>query len=121
MHPSAASPDYASPAGVGYVTDPTALAAGPHTFTIEASDGLESVQLPPVGSAKPNIDGIIVYNIPQLLVPNPAGPDDGTLSPRSGPLSQTFTYQVMYKHLDGTAPQSVTVFIDGQPFAMTKL
>src|SRR5207247_2030509 len=58
-------------------------------------------------SAKANIDGIVIYNIPQLLAPS-----GGTLSPLSGPLSTTFTYQVMYKHLDGTAPQSVTLIID---------
>lgn len=98
--------------GVTFTSAATGLTAGTHTFHFEASDGLDPVKLP----AAAEVSGISIANLPVLEAPN-----TGTLSPTTGPLSTTFTYQIKYRHPDNVAPQSVKVFIDGQAFNMSKV
>ena len=93
--------------GVTYQTDPQTLPPGVRTFHFEASDGFDTARLPVSGE----ISGLNVANIPVLEPINATG-DDGTLTPRTGPLSTTFTYRVRYKHADNVAPQAVRVIID---------
>jgi len=106
-------------AGVVYTSDVagTTLTAGQKTFHFEASDGIDTARFPTGANA--DITGLTVANIPVLDKVNLSG-DDGTLSPRTGPLSTTFTYKVTYKHADNSPPAYVRVLIDGQSFDMQK-
>jgi hypothetical protein len=108
--------------GVVYSTEadnPTgiALTPGQKVFHFEASDGLDPARFPTASGS--DITGLTVTNVAVLEKPNATG-DDGTLTPRTGPLSTTFTYSIIYKNADNTAPQSVRVIIDGTPFEMVK-
>jgi hypothetical protein len=107
--------------GVIYSTDVDSpngvtLTPGQKSFHFEASDGLDPVTYP---SPSGDITGLTVANIPVLGPINTTG-DDGTLSPRTGPLSTTFTYKVLYKNADNTPPAYVRVIIDGTAFDMVK-
>lgn len=44
---------------------------------------------------------------------------DGTVTPKSGPTSTTFTFKINYTHSAGLAPQSALVYVDGTPHSMT--
>jgi hypothetical protein len=106
LAPKAGDPgDYK--AGVVYESAPTLLKAGQKTFHFEAKDGLDTARIP----AAAEITGLTIANVTQLKPINATG-DDGTLSPRVGPLSTTFTYQIIYQNADNTAPAFVNVVID---------
>src|SRR5204863_7266353 len=103
--------------GAVFESAPTALPSGARTFHFEASDGFDTARLPATGE----IGGLTVANIPVLEAPT-AGTDDGTLTPRTGPQSTTFTYRIKYKHADNVAPRQVRVIIDeGTPNAQTQV
>jgi hypothetical protein len=103
--------------GAIYESEPTTLTAGQKSFNFTVSDSRFPDQDRarfPSGSA--DITGLTVRNIPTLEAPS-----GGTLSPTSGPISTTFTYQVVYKNADNTPPAYVRVLIDGTPYSMTKV
>jgi len=116
MSPKAGDPlNYA--AGVVYTTDPagTVLTSGQKAFHFEANDGTDPGRFPTVTNT--DITGLTVANIPVLSKVVLTG-DDGTLSPRTGPLSTSFTYKVVYSNADNTPPAYVKVTIDGTSYAM---
>lgn len=118
LAPSGTGPfDYKN--GVVYSTPAAGmtLSPGQKVFHFDAFDGLDAARFPAVSNS--DISGLTVANIPVLSPINLTG-DDGTLSPRSGPLSTVFTYRILYKNADNTPPVYVKVFIDGTSYDMTK-
>lgn len=118
--PGSAQDAAAYAAGVIYTNETNpgggdTLTAGAKTFHFDATDTQDPARLPATGE----ISGLTVANLPVLTAPNATG-DDGTLSPRVGPLSTTFTYKIVYSNADGTAPAFVNVILDeGLPTAKT--
>ncbi len=104
-------------AGAVYESAPTTLTPGQKTLFFTASDGTDTARLP-IGSAV--ISGLSVGDVPILVAPNAGGGDDGTLSPRTGRQSTSFTYEIIYRHADNAAPKSVRVIIDGNAHEMIK-
>ncbi len=89
----------------------TTLGAGPHTYYFAASDGTDSARLPSSGS----------YSGPTVGTANtPPTLSYGGVSPSSGAIGTTFTYEVTYTDADGDAPSYVNVYIDGVPYSMSR-
>jgi len=87
---------------------------GSYTYYFECTDGNGgSDRLPddPGAYSGPVITAIPVNNSPSLT--------NGSVDPTSGTTSDTFTYSVDYYDIDGDAPTTIQVFIDGSPNTMT--
>ncbi len=107
------TPDYTG--AVVFESAPITLTAGAKTFYFEASDGSDTTRMPTTAE----ISGLTVRSTLVL-----SAPTAGTLTPVSGPLSTSFTYQVLYQNADNTAPSSVKLIIDGDAtnaLTMTKV
>jgi hypothetical protein len=113
LTPVGANPNYVT--GAVFTTNPVGmtLAPGDIKFHFDATDSLDPVRLP--ATAGTDITGIKIANVASLDKPSAITTQDpfgGIVSPLSGPLSQTFTYKVLYKNADGTAPSFVNAVID---------
>lgn len=96
--------------GATYRFTTSTLDLGSHSYYFRASDGTSSVRLPTSGS----------YDGPTVVPPNqPPSLSSGSVSPSSGKIGTTFTYEVIYSDADGDAPGYVKVCIDGSPHSMS--
>jgi hypothetical protein len=89
----------------------TTLAKGSHNYYFTASDGTDTAREPSSGSTS----GPTVANTAPTL-------SDASVSPSSGTVTTTFTYEVTYADVDSDAASYVRVHIDGDTtgVAMTK-
>jgi len=111
MTPVGSSPNYATGAVFTTSAAGITLPPGDQVIHFDATDGLDPARLPATGT----ISGIHIANIVTLdkvAAITQQDPTGGTVSPLTGPLSQTFTYKVLYMNADGTAPSFVNAILD---------
>jgi len=89
-----------------YTITGAVLGVGSHTFQFNASDGIDYA----TGDTGVHSGPTVTNRIPVL--------SSGAVNPVTGNLSTTFTYSVIYTDADNHAPSSITVTIDGTPYAM---
>jgi hypothetical protein len=90
----------------------TNLGLGNHTYYFYFSDGLSSARLP--------IEGVFYDPVVNKRneTNNPPSLSYGSVTPKTGTTSSTFTYQVTYKDLDNDLPTMKKVFIDNVGYTM---
>jgi len=88
------------------------LDVGLHEYYFETSDGQATARLPASGS----------YDGPNVIPPNnPPSLSSGSVSPSSGRIDTTSTYEVTYTDADGDAPSYIKVYIDGASYQMSEI
>jgi hypothetical protein len=88
------------------------LDVGLHEYYFETSDGQATARLPRLSSES--------YSGPDVTPPNnPPSLGSGSVSPSSGRIDTTFTYEVTYA--DGDAPSYMNVYIDGTSHQMSEI
>ena len=93
-----------------YSTTGRDLQRGANYYYFYASDGIDTVWLPTSGT----FSGPTVANRQPVL-------SSGGVSPSSGAVGTTFTYEVTYADADGDPPLYVNVYIDGIAYSMDKV
>lgn len=96
--------DYTSGATYQFLT--ATLSKGSHSYYFSASDGTSA-------ATSSSASGPTVGVPPSLA--------SGSVSPSSGSVGSTFTYDVTYTDADGDAPSYIKVYIDGSAYDMTKI
>ena len=96
--------------GVIYVARVNGLTWGPHSYHFSTSDGNHSTRTnrmsgPFIYGKDPDLD-----YAPEIL--------DFDVEPFSGPPSTTFQFFAEYADPEGEAPKSVSLFLDGEEYAM---
>jgi hypothetical protein len=96
-----------------YTRSGVTFGAGSYTYYFECTDGNGgSDRLPATGAYDgPTVTAIPVNNNPSFT--------NGYVDPTSGTTSDTYAYSVDYYDIDGDAPATIQVFIDGSPNTMT--
>lgn len=113
LTPVGANPNYAN--GVVFTSNAAGITLQPGDvkFHFDATDTLDPTRLP--AGAGTDITGVKIANVvvlDKVSAITQQDPFGGVVSPLTGPLSQTFTYKVLYKNADGTAPSFVNAIID---------
>lgn len=86
----------------------TKLKSGQLKYRFKASDGMTTVETA-------EADGPVVTKSPLLV------PGTGSVTPTQGDTNTKYRFQVTFLHPENDPPTEVVVFIDGHPFAMSKL
>lgn len=134
--------------GAIWISDPIKLTEGTHILRAQASDGFNRFPNVPsdqpftfTGPDDPAHPGTLLDSVPGPFVAANTPPtlsflaaDNGSdplnppgLDPNNGQAATSFTYTVVYTDSDrfagvaGNPPDYVHVYIDGQPFSMTKV